>query len=81
MASMPQIQIIFINSCTVHRAWDDGSNELLAGFQYETYAIEFAKAKLAYDAGRNSLNSYYVVHETCAGKMTIVRHKPDTVET
>ena len=66
----------FINGSSVNRCWGDESTELVAGFQYENDAIQFAKSKLAEDVARKWLESFYVVHDTCNGKMTVIRHKP-----
>lgn len=69
------MDVSFINGATVNRCYADDGTELLAHFQYESDAIEFAKMKLAEYAPHKLINSFYVVHNTYNGKMTMVRHK------
>lgn len=63
----------FTNGASVSRAWRDAEEaELLAVFQYEGDAIDFARAKLAEDAGRD-FKSDYIVNNCYSGKATILR--------
>lgn len=61
----------FVNGSTVSRVWGDSSSELIAAFQYESNAVEFAKMA-ATDETRPT-NVFYVVSCHLNGKITIVR--------
>ena len=63
------------NGCSVNRLWGDHSEgELLAAFQYDTDAVEFAKAKLAEDAKREMFDSFYAIASSYSGKIQVIRH-------
>lgn len=59
------------NGTVVHRLWGDSHPELLGGFQYQSDAEAFARAKLAEDTKNNWTNSYAVIC-TLSGKMTVI---------
>lgn len=63
------------NGATVSRVYGDSSAELLAGFQYQGDAVDFARAKLAEDAAREFTDSHYIVSNHYDGTLTIVRHE------
>lgn len=60
------------NGSIVHRVWPDGSNELLAQFQYSTAADEFCRAP------RDNCTSWMV--RTClySGEMRIFKTEAPT---
>lgn len=63
----------FTNGSTVNRIWGDANTELMAAFQYERDAIEFATAKVQDDQKHGLGPCDYAVHCTYSGKLTMVR--------
>ena len=68
------MEVKFSNGASVCRIWSDDKPELLAAFQYETDAINFAKMRLAEDRGAR-LSNWYVVSNHYSGALTIIRQK------
>lgn len=64
----------FINGSTVSRVWGRNEEaELLAAFQYETDAMDFARSKLTEDQKHDTLrNCSYVVASHCTGKVVFL---------
>jgi hypothetical protein len=73
-------EILINGGASVHRAWGDGGTELLACFQYELDAKEFAERKVAEDAARDWRDSFYVISNHFDGQLTIVRHAKGAVK-
>ena len=68
------MELRLTNGATVTRVHGKKVAELLAGFQYESDAIAFAKTKLVEDAGRQWFDSWYVVTNHYNGHVEIVAH-------
>jgi hypothetical protein len=65
----------FVNGTSVSRIYGDNSKaELIAVFEYELDATEFAYAKLKDDAERKWFELSYVIVSMYTGKISIVRH-------
>lgn len=68
------MELRLTNGATVSRVHGETATELIAGFQFEMDAVEFANAKLASDAAREWFDSYYIVSNHNDGNITIIRH-------
>jgi hypothetical protein len=67
----------FTNGSTVSRMYGrNAETELMAAFQYEGDAKEFALRKLADDAARDWSDSSYIVSNHYTGHVTVFTHQP-----
>jgi hypothetical protein len=67
----------FTNGASVSRMYGrNAETELMAAFQYECDAKEFALRKLADDAERKWFDSTYIVSNHCSGAVLVYTHVP-----
>ena len=73
------MKIEFPNGASVHRIYLTGTGELLAAFQYDGDAKEYANTRLAADAANKWFDASYAVFNSYDAKLTIFQHvKPET---